>query len=155
MREVILFLVGNRKYGIDITGMQGIEPYQNPTLLQETPEIIEGIATIRDEVYPVLNLANRFRMSRSSVTKETSYLIMDTNGGKLACVVDEVIGIHAADGTDVQEFPPMMRTDGTNYVDFVIRIEGDNDLVIIIDPKNLLTTEQAEQIMKLRESMNK
>lgn len=148
MKEIIAFFVNGKEYGIEISGMQSLENYQEVTPFPEAPDCILGTIKIRDEVYPVYDIRAKLGIpSAITVTETTKMLLLHTKEGTLACVVDSVGKVFRADGDNVQPFPKVARTDGTEYIDFVVK--RGNDLLVVIDPNELLSNEDSECVKKI------
>lgn len=153
MKEVIVFFLNGTEYGIEISGMQSLENYQEIRPLPDAPEGILGSVKIRNENYPVYDLkakvvpGARQDVSPEAVTEDTKLLVLKTEVGDVACVVDDVGKVFRAEGDDIQQFPGMARTKETNYIDFIAR--RDNELIVVIDSRSLLTKEQREGIKKI------
>ena len=57
-----------------------------------------------------------------------------------------------ADGSDLQACPVLIHSDETSYVDFVVNHE--KQLVLTINPENLLTAEEWDAVDKMLSSMD-
>lgn len=155
MKEVIGFFLDGREYGVEISGMQSLEPCQEITPLADAPEGILGTVKVRDEIYPVYDLKAMIGSAGSAaskgagagITEDSKLLVLRTTVGNVACVVDGVGMVFQAEGDDLQTFPNIVRTDGTEYVDFVVRRE--NKLIVVLNPRALLTKEQEEGLKKI------
>lgn len=144
MKEIIVFFISGKEYGIEISGMQSLENYREVIPFPGAPDCILGTVKIRDEVYPVFDIKAKFMLPATEVTEDTKMLLLHTNVGTLACVVDNVGKVFRADGEDVQPFPQVARTAETEYIDFIARRNG--ELIVVIDPNTLLTVEESDEV---------
>ncbi len=151
MKEIIVFELEAQRYGVEVKGLQGIENYMEPTTMADAPDHVLGIVNIRNMIYPVFNLASKFGFDNSPITEKTKMLILNTNGGPLACIVNDVAEMHVAKDEDVQSVPQMLRTDKTRYAEYIIRVE--DNLVIVIDPDNLFDETEAEKIAQVADNI--
>lgn len=153
MKEIIAFSLNGKEYGIEISGMQSLENYQEIKPLPDAPEGVPGTVKIRDEIYPVFNIRAKIDPAGSQVeavpevTEDTKLLLLKTSVGDIACVVDGVGKVFRAEGDDIQQFPNVARTKETSYIDFVAR--RNNALIVVLKPDELLTEEQKEGIQKI------
>lgn len=152
MKEIIVFFISGKEYGIEISGMQSLENYREITPFPEAPECILGTVTIRDEIYPVFDIKAKLTSVRSvlsaeSVTEDTKIILLRTKVGNMACVADRVGKVFRAEGENVQPFPQVARTKDTDYIDFVAK--RNNELIVVVDPNTLLTPEESERISKI------
>lgn len=161
MKEIISFYLNGKEYGIEISGMQSLEKYQEIRPLPDAPDYILGTVNIRDEIFPVFDISSKFGVQGAPQTafsqgadgksgedsERRKILLLRTKAGTLACVVGGVGKVFRAEGGDVQSFPIMAMTKETDFVDFIARRE--NQLIVVIQPRALLTDEQVEKIKKL------
>lgn len=146
-KEILVFRVGGLNYGVNVSDLKGIEEGREVTSVAKAPEYIKGIVNIRDEVFPVLDVAAKLAVSNAD-DAQMKLLIMSTNAGKVACLVDEVSEITVARGNDIQTFPKMLRVPDTTYAECVVR--KDDKLIIIIDSNHLFDDKEVEQIEKMK-----
>ncbi len=151
MKEIVTFFLSGKEYGIEVNNMQGIENYRDIQSVEEMPDCLSGVVQIRDNIIPVINIKKRLILPPAGVTEDTKILVFRTIYGRLACVADGVSRIMKVEGDNEQKFPTLMQMKGTAYVDFVAK--GENGLVIVIDPTNLLTEEEWEAAHKMKDSM--
>lgn len=157
MKEIIVFILNGKEYGVEIGGMQSLEKIQEMSPVPDAPDYILGSVTIRDQIYPVFDINNRLGLSRSTGSganpmsgegeQYTKILLLRTPAGSIACLVDGVGKVLRAEGDNVQSFPKMAMTEGTDFVDFIVR-EGSR-LIVVIKPDLLLSKEQIECIRKI------
>jgi len=152
MKEVVSFFLSGKKYGVDISRVQGIENYVEMSAGAQGLDFLLGIVNIRDEIIPVINIKKCLVLPPAGVTEETKYLVFPTSHGTMACVVDGVSKIFKADGDDVQNFPPLMQTNLTGYADYIVRDEEGN-LLVIINPENLLKEEEWNAMQEMLSKM--
>lgn len=147
MKEVITFLVADREYGIEISGIQSLENNLEIVPVPEAPSCVLGSIMIRDEAYPVFDIRARLHLPDAGVRDENKILLLRTHIGGLACVVDSVGKVFCVDGVDIQPFPQVAMSKGTDCIDFIAR--KDNKLIVVINPDTLLSEEEAEMIRKI------
>lgn len=147
MKEIIVFFISGREYGVEISGMQSLENNQEIKPFPEAPKCILGTIKIRDEIYPVYDIRAKFMFPALGNTENAKIILLRTKAGTLACVVDDVGKVFRAEGEDIQSFPPVARTEDTGYIDFVAR--RNNELIVVINPDELLTDEECSEIRKV------
>lgn len=147
MKEIIAFFISGREYGVEISGMQSLENYQEIAPFSEAPKCILGTVTIRGEVYPVYDIRSKLSLPPVEITEDSKILLLRTNAGTIACMVDNVGKVFRAEGENIQPFPQVARTDGTDYIDFVAKRE--NALVVVINPNAVLTEEEVKEVSEI------
>lgn len=151
MKEVVTFFLSGKKYGVEVSWLQGIENYQEVLPVEDMPDFLLGVTEIRDEIIPVMDIKKRLVLPGVPISKETKYLVFRMEGGKLAVVADGVAEIIRAEDGELQGFPALMSTEATSYVEFVVSQGG--QLVLSVNPEGLLTTEEWGKVEKMLERM--
>ena len=140
MKEIIVFFLSDKEYGIEISGMQSLENYREIQHASDLPDGMNGLVQIRDDIYPVYDMKLKFCLPARQVTEDTKILLLRTHAGKVAIVVDRVGKVFRAEDKDIQEFPRVARTRDTDYINFIAK--RGNDLIVVVNPDTLLTDEQ-------------
>ncbi len=150
MKEIVSFFLSGKKYGVEISRMQGIEKYRERVSVVDLPECLQGVIDIRGELIPVVDIRRHLILPPADVTDMTKYLIFRTSHGKLACLIDGVSNIIKVGDENVSSVPPLMQSDTTEYLDFLARSNG--ELIIVISLENFLSDEDWK---KVNETINK
>lgn len=147
MKEIIVFFIDEGEYGVEIAGMQSLENFVGITPFPDGPDYILGTVKVRDDIYPVYDIRTKLAIPAKEPTEETKVLLLRTKAGSLACVVDSISKVFRAEGENIQQFPGVARTEATKYIDFVVR--RDKELIVVINPDELLTEEEVKEIRKI------
>lgn len=150
MKEVVTFFLSGKEYGAEVNWMQGLENFREMSSAADMPECFLGLVSVRDEIIPVLDIRKKLILPPVPVTEDTKYIVLRMKQGKLAFIVDGVSQILQADGSEVQDFPALLQTKSTSYVDFVVNHNG--HLILVINPEGLVTDEEWQKIQKVLES---
>lgn len=151
MKEIVIFFLNGKRYGVDVSNLLGIERYSVFTASNDQPECVAGVVDVRGELLPVVDLAKILASPLGEIEEETRYLILPGVSGKVACVVDEVGRIVQVEDDQVQKFPELVSTDATGYVDYVAK--DARGLVIVIQPRQLLADDQWQQVQDMLKNM--
>ncbi len=151
MKEIVTFFLSGKEYGVEVSGMQGIENYVPLESVENAPACLKGIVTIRDEIIPVIDIKQYLILPPAEVTENTKYLVLGTKNGKVACLADGISKIFQASGEDIQNFPILLESQLTEYVDYIAR--NGNNLVIVINPAKLLSEEEWSAIHEMIEKV--
>ena len=151
MKEIVMFFLNGKRYGIDVSNLLGIERYSAFASATDQPECVAGVVDVREEMLPVVDLAKILASPLDEITEETRYLVLPGRSGKVACVVDQVGRIVQVEDDQVQEFPKLVSTDATGYVDYVAKDAG--GLVIVIQPQHLLADDQWQQVQDMLKNL--
>ena len=150
-KEIIIFRLGNKKYGVEINQLLGLEGYVKPETVKRAPKCMAGVATLRDELMPIVSLHTLFGIEEEDLTEMTRYLMFISSNGNLACKVDEVLEIKKMDEEHVHDFPQLLETEETGYVKFVVN-DGD-ELILVLNPDQIVGKSENERMTKVIERM--
>ncbi|MCH5264716.1 MAG: purine-binding chemotaxis protein CheW [Lachnospiraceae bacterium] len=151
MKEVVVFFLSGKEYGIEVSNMQGLENYREMVSLSEAPEYLKGVVVIRKESIPVVDIKKLLMLPPAEKTGETKYLVVRTSHGKMAFLADGVSRIFRVEGEDAQNFPPLAQPKTAAYIESVAICE--RSLVLVLDPEKLLGDEEWEAISELMDNM--
>lgn len=151
MKEIVVFFLSGKEYGVEIGGMQGFENYVPMTEVSDPDGKMLGVVTIRGEMVPIINIKKCLVLPPAGVTEDTKYVILRTSNGKVGFVVDGVSQILRIEGDDIQEFPRLLQGKETKYVNFIARKEM--NLVLVINPEGILTEKEWKNIRNMIQDM--
>ena len=151
MKEIVVFFLSGKEYGVEIGGMQGFENYVPMTEVSDPDGKMLGVVSIRGEMVPIINIKKCLVLPPAGVTEDTKYVILRTSNGKVGFVVDGVSQILRIEGDDIQECPRLLQGKETKYVDFIAR-NGMN-LVLVINPEGILTEKEWKNIRNMIQDM--
>jgi len=145
--KYIIFRVGQEKYGMNISCVNGIEQEYRIVPVPNAPESISGIINLRGNVIPVYSLADRFGFGMTEKTPTSSLLVTNSSGTTLAYEIDEVIGIELMEEDHIVEMPFVASNKETNFMKKVLHVG--QDIVIVIDVDSVLSEEVRDSILKM------
>jgi purine-binding chemotaxis protein CheW len=100
--QLLTFLLAGDSYAVSILRVREIIEYDSVTRVPNVPPSIRGVINLRGSVVPVVDLAVRFGLGESQVTKRSCVIIVevDVEGDRL------VMGLMADAVSQVIELPP-------------------------------------------------
>lgn len=112
------FYIGGEEYAIGILRVKEILEYDTITRVPGTPVSLRGVINIRGSVVPVVDLAVKFGLPGSSVTKRTCIVVVEveidgerTVMGVMADSVSQVMDLGAGDIEPPPAFGTRVRLD--------------------------------------------
>jgi len=116
--QYLTFYLAGEEYAIGILQVKEILEYDTLTKVPQTPPSIRGVINLRGSVVPVVDLAAKFGLPASPVTKRTCIVIVEvdlagqrTVMGVLADAVSQVMDLTAADIEAPPAFGTSVRVD--------------------------------------------
>jgi purine-binding chemotaxis protein CheW len=135
--QFLTFRMASEDYAIRILQVREIIAYDTITRVPGTPPWIRGVINLRGSVVPVVDLAVKFSLAPSTITRSSCVVIVevklggeDTVMGIFADAVDEVVFLSQA---DVEPPPPFGSRVSTNYLFGIGKISGKFVLILDID----------------------
>ena len=108
--QYLTFLTAGEEYAISIVKVSEIVEYEAVTTVPNTPAWIRGVTNLRGRVVPVVDLAVKFGLPASRISKFTCIIITEVmfqseqlTMGVLADSVSQVIDLSA---DEIEETPP-------------------------------------------------
>lgn len=142
--KVVIFDLKGQLFGAETSQVFQIIKYSVPEKMPKIPKFIEGIISYRDTVLPVINLAKRFEMGETAVTKKTKILVTRIDDKYAGFIVSDVTEIARFAEEDVSVTPPVMNRETEAYMKKVGR-KGDK-LISIVDLHRILTEAEIKKL---------
>jgi purine-binding chemotaxis protein CheW len=153
VNQYLTFRLQGEMYAFGIMKVKEILEYGNLTQVPMMPDFIQGVINLRGEVVPVINLARRFGLPASEITKRTCVVIIEISTGEhcqdLGVMVDsvsEVLDIGAGDIRPAPGFGARIRTD---FIRGMGRLG--EDFVIILAEDKVLSVDELALVDEVRE----
>jgi purine-binding chemotaxis protein CheW len=135
------FYIGGEEYAIGILRVKEILEYDTITKVPGTPTSVRGVINLRGSVVPVVDLAVKFGLPETVVTKRTCIVVVevDLDGdrtvmGVLADAVSQVVDLGASD----IEPPPAFGT--RVHVDYLLGMgKAGKKFILILDIDRVLS----------------
>lgn len=151
--RVIIFHLGNERYGINVELVQGIEKAQKLQIVRIPNSVpyIKGIINLRGIVIPVYNIRSKFSLEDVPTTDATSLLITTVGKIMLAIWVDEVEGIFDIESEQTFPAPAIIKSAETRYILEIAHME--KGLAIILDANHLLSEDEKQRVADMIEDV--
>jgi purine-binding chemotaxis protein CheW len=137
----LTFSLSGGEYAISVLRVREIIEHEEVTRVPSTPAFLRGVINLRGSVVPVVDLARKFRMPESPVTKRTCIIIVEVeseNGrivlGVLADTVNQVVEFRAEEIEPPPSFGTPVRVD---YLRGLGKLNG--AFVLILDTDRVLS----------------
>ena len=118
--QYLTFFTAGEEYGINIGKVKEIVKFEAVTTVPNTPPWIRGVTNLRGTVVPVVDLAVKFGMTGSSISKFSCIIITEVmfQGEKLTMGVlaDSVSQVVELSANEIEETPPFGTRVKTEYL---------------------------------------
>ena len=88
--QIVVCELKDERYGLDISRVYEIIRFQPITVVPQAPSYVEGVINLRGRIVPVVDLAVRFGMPRSTATKASRIVVAGSGDIRVGLIVDGV-----------------------------------------------------------------
>jgi two-component system chemotaxis response regulator CheV len=100
--EILEFRAGGNSYGVDVSDIREILPYQKKSLtIPNAHPCIEGIIKPRDFLIPIINFMHSLKLNETDELKAEMLIVTSIADLNIAFHVDSVKSIHRAMTTEI------------------------------------------------------
>lgn len=148
--KYLTFALGDEEYGIDIQFVNEIIGLQKITEVPDMPEYVKGVINLRGKVIPVMNVRLRFGFPEIEHTDRTCIIVLNLNDVIVGLIVDTVSEVIDIAQDQIDPPPSVIKGESSRYIKGMGKVE--DNVIIILDIKNLLYTGEIEVLEELSES---
>ena len=123
-REVLVFLLDEEEYGVDILTVQEIRGYEGVTPVPGVPVYVKGVMDLRGTIVPVVDLRVRFGRLEPRYDALTVVIILQLAGRTVGMVVDGVSDVVQLQDHEIKPAPELGSTLGVSFLREVAVIDG-------------------------------
>ena len=149
--QFVVFKLGKEEYGVNIMQVQEIGHYSEPVKVPNTPEFVEGIMNLRDNVIPVISLRKRFNIPEENLNgperdsnENRRTIIINLGDRQIAFIVDDASEVLTLDEASIQETPDIIAGVDRKYISGIGK-KG-NRLIIMLDLNFLFDEQEQAQL---------
>lgn len=146
--QCLTFELAGDEYGVGILQVREIIEYESLTPVPTTPPWIRGVMNLRGTVVPVIDLAVKFGLAETEVTRRTCIVIVEVDlDGELApmgVMVDAVVRVVDLAPGDVEPPPAFGTRVRVDYLLGVGKVDG--QLVLVLDADRVLSVDELLEV---------
>ncbi len=135
--KVMTFNIGEQVYGIEIQYITEIIGVSHITKVPHVPNYIKGIINVRSKVVPIIDIRIRFGKPEIPYTNHTCIITLDFNDIAVGIIVDSVADVEDIHTGDISAAPENKNVNTNDFIQYMIRGEGDNTKLILAVAKLL------------------
>lgn len=142
--KILIFGLSNEKYATNITEVERILGYVEPTVLPETPGFVKGVIDYEDSILPIISLTNKFNLGEEKISETTKIIVVKRKEKKFGVIVDNVYEVTDINNGNIEKTPEITNTFERKYISGLIKL--DNHIVILLDLDRILSSEDEDSI---------
>lgn len=149
--QLVSFLLGHEEYAITIGRVKEIIRVPEIMKVPNCEAYVEGVVSIRNYLLPIINLRTYFGMEYQEMTDQTRIVVVDMGDFTAGIMVDKVLEVLRIRADVIQPLPKFSMQAGEQLTG-VAKLNGGKRLIILFEPKNMLSADQYKIISGSKEA---
>lgn len=145
--QYLSFVLGKEEYGVDILRVQEIRSWEPVSRVPNVPPYEKGVVNLRGAIVPIIDLRERFSLSKVEYTPLTVVVVLQTGSGShtriMGVVVDSVSDVISVDKAEIQGAPDFGTKVSNEFINGLVSVS--ERMVMLLDVDKLLMLETFEQ----------
>lgn len=145
--QFLSFALGKEEYGVDILRVQEIRSWEPVSRIPNVPFYEKGVVNLRGSIVPILDLRERFSLSKAEYTPLTVVVVLQTSDGNktriMGVVVDSVSDVISVDKNEIQSAPDFGTKVSNEFINGLVAVN--ERMVMLLDVDKLLKLEDLDQ----------
>jgi len=142
--KVLIFSINNQEYATDITEVERIIGYEEPTKLPDSPIFVTGVITYEGNILPVLSLSKKFNLPYNENINEAKIVVAKQDNTKIGIIVDVVSEVKDVNGKNIETPPEIVAGISRRYIKGLIKL--DKKIIIFLNLSTILSEEEKKLI---------
>ena len=138
--QYLTFIMADEEYGVDILSVQEIRGWENVTPIPNAPNHVKGVINLRGTIVPIIDLRQRFGLTKVDYGPLTVVIVLKVNTSKgariMGIVVDAVSDVYSLSGDDMKSAPDLGDQVNTSYIKGLVNVNA--KMVILLEINELL-----------------
>jgi purine-binding chemotaxis protein CheW len=149
-REVLVFVLGQEEYGVDILKVQEIRGFEKVTPIPSAPAYLKGVMNLRGTIAPVIDLRMKFGMADPRYDSFTVVIILRIGSRVIGIVVDAVSDVVRLAASDVKAAPQLGALVDSSFL-AGLGIQGER-MILLLDIEKFLSSGEMNLLNQVAEA---
>ncbi|MBP7096770.1 MAG: chemotaxis protein CheW [Spirochaetia bacterium] len=143
VNQFLTFTLDNDSYAVGVGKVREVLEHTKITKLPKTAAYMKGIINLRGAGVPVIDLRLKFGLPETPITKDTSIIVMEVEGGEGTVVVGALAdAVHEVVDIDTKNIEPAPRFGTKLAAEFILGVgKKDDEFIIILDIDRIFNSE--------------
>ncbi len=137
-QELVTCVLDQVEFGLDIRAVQEIVRLPRITPVPKAPPYVEGVANLRGNILPIINLRARFGMKPSENAENHRVVVVELGGQPTGLIVDAVREVMHVQARDMEPAPKVVQSVDGRFLKGIVKLDGGRRLVLVLDHNALL-----------------
>lgn len=136
--HMLAFYLGKEIFCIDVSFVQEVILYAQPTPLNNLPRFVRGLLSVRGQMIPIFDLADLLGLHRIDPQLQSAILLITCEDVKVGLIVEKIYNLLWFDRSACVEVPANTSGLEMDYIDFAIS-QGER-LIFALNAKKVITS---------------
>jgi len=127
--QFVAFRIGNEEYCISVSRVREIRETLPITRVPQAPDDVEGIANLRGQVIPIINLKKKLGYYEE-ISPNSKIILVELGDEIVGFVVDDVSDVITIEEEEIEKPSSLLSTSG-HYIKGIAKKDG--KLLLILD----------------------
>lgn len=142
--QVIVFNLGEERYGVDISQVREIIRPTQITRIPNAPDFVEGVINLRGQITTIINLRKRFGMEPKPIDNNTRIIVVEFDNAVIGMMVDTVSEVKYLPVSDIEALPSIITArEEAKFLRGVGKLP--DGLLIMLDLNKVLSEDEVER----------
>ena len=135
--EVVEFVLGPERYGIESNHIREIHPLSEFTPLPCTPAFVLGLVNVRGQILSIINIKKLFDLPEKGLTDLNKVIIVRANHMELGILADAIVGVRSIPQEELHPALPTLTGVRAEYLQGITK-----DPMVVLDVEKILSDEK-------------
>lgn len=138
--QLVSFIIDEVEYGVDILAVHEILRLPEITRLPNVPKYVRGVINLRGNVIPVVDVRERFGLSKAKFTDLTRIIVVEIGEKLVGLLVDNVHQVVRIPDKDIDPPSDLIEGVSEDYIKGIGKLR--ERLIVILNLGNILFSEE-------------
>lgn len=148
MNQYIVFKSNNEKVALNISHIERIIEYEDPSKIPESSKYLLGVIQYNKTVIPVIDLTYKLYQIKKDIYSNEKIIIINWNNTLIGLLIDDILGIEHYEDDQYEE--NLIKTSIIkDYIKGFIKSKSKDkdDIIIVLNIEKIFNEKQSEEIL--------
>jgi purine-binding chemotaxis protein CheW len=135
--EVVEFVLGPERYGIESSRIREIHPLNEFTPLPCTPAFVLGLVNVRGQILSIINIKKLFDLPEKGLTDLNKVIIVHAHHMEVGILADAIAGVRSIAPDELHPALPTLTGIRADYLKGITK-----DPMVVLDVEKMLSDER-------------
>ena len=147
--QLVTFFLDGEEFGVPIAFVKEIVRIPEITRIPRSPVFVEGVANLRGNILPIINLRQRFGLSEEERSDDNRAVIIEIGGHFSGLMVDRVSEVMHVTQDSVEPPPQIVASNiDSSYLRGIAKLDHGKRLVLLLDIERVIPAVELEAALQ-------